>query len=546
MSFEKRSIFAISRKSTSLMDCLIFALLASVPSIGRSNDGVASNSVVHKAGLTVDWFTQSGIGAGGKIVDWTLNVNENKSTTYFALQAGNFREVISQNSLNAFGKPYGLDGAVAYIEVRKEIIEAEFKNDSKSDVKVDVDQYSLPETTIFTITDDGIIAAIDGDNGKTKWTTQIGDTRLANIGLGADDIRVAAVNGSTLYVLESVSGKVLWSRACDNAVGAPPAVSEEGIFVPLIDGRLQVFPTEKNGLATFSFVSHGSGSARPYVSETTISWPTATGDLNVAARFGIRSKAISYRLKADDAIVSSPSFKSGTLFVASRDGFVYAINEQRGSIFWEVSIGEGVTQSPIPIGDSVYSITDDGMLFRLDAQTGNLKWPNPLKNIRRYVGASKDHLYFTDLFGQLLVINPESGAILNRVEAGDIAYVLPNYETDRLYVGSHSGMIQCLREVGSKRPFFHSLEIAAVDPKAQPAESVAMPKEETVMPAATTEEDPFKPLGQAAQEPAVVVSPTVNDDPFASGDNASKSAAPASDPVTPDPPANSAEDDPFK
>ena len=526
-SFETNSMADVKQGSDSVFDTMIaiskFRLVGAVALVlvsacltqtGSATDGIASNAVIHKAGLTVDWFTNVGDGVDGSIVDWVLNVNEDKATTYFVIEAGNYREVISQHDLGPDGEPYGLDRAVERIEVRKEVLMAEFKNEGIIDVEIKIDQFSLPESTIYSLTREGQVSAIDADSGKLKWKSQIGTLGIPAIGIGVSNNHVAAVSGSRIYLLESATGRVLWSQMCKFAVSAAPAVSSDSIYVPLSSDRMQTFPFEDQGLGSFTFVSKGIGSGRPIITSKTVSWPTSHGDLNVAARFGKNRKSVSYRLSSDNAIVSHPTYKSGILFATSLDGFVYAINEEEGSIRWEISTGAGITQSAIPIGDSVYVASSNGKLFRMDAKTGDPIWPEPLENVAKYLGSGKANLYFTDGYGQLIVVNADSGAITSRVDAGEIAYTIPNQLTDRIYIGTKSGTIQCLREFASKVPYFHADEITDSTARPDPMASAGEPKpEENNDAIGEAEIDPFKVIG-SDDKPAEEEMSEEEEDPF--------------------------------
>ena len=510
-SFQRWAVQAVS------CGCLLMLAFSVSASRIQADDLIASNAVVDKAGLTIDWFTQSGVAGKESIVDSVLNVNENKATTFFVLEAGKIREVISEKSLDAFGKPFGIEGALQYIEDRKEVISAELKNEGITNVEIKLDQYTLPESTVYTLSSDGVVTAINADTGKTNWTAEIGDNRVPSIGLAVSDDFVAAANVLSVYLLEASTGRVLWTRKCAGPIAAPPAVSDERIYVPLTNGRMESFPTGNGGGGSFTFVARGRGTVRPLITDLTVSWPTSTGDLNIAVLHGDKTNAISYRLVSDEAIVSSPAYKDGTLYVSSLDGFVYAIDEQTGSIKWEVSTGEGISQSPVPLGTSVYVVTDDRKFYKLDAKTGYQQWAKPIENMGQFVGASQARIYLTDPFGRLVVIGRESGAILSQIPAGQIDHIATNSQTDRLYFGSHAGLLQCLREKQSHTPYFHANELES---KAEPSAVSLDGSAEKKPPEPKMEDDPFGGLGKPDNQPAPKTDSkpaTAEDDPFKTG-----------------------------
>lgn len=511
----------------------------------HANDEVTSNAIINRAGLTVEWATHSGIGRGGKLTDWHININENNATTFFTVSAGKYRENFSQNTISPFGRPYGIEGAEEFAAIRVDFLKAELENDGIKDVEIKVDKYTLPETTIYALTSNAIVKAIDGDSGRTKWSAQVGDPRLPSIGVGSSNDLVAALNGSTVYCLDASTGKTLWTKKCRSAPSAPPSVSDGKIFVPLLNGRLETFEqvelnvdSDNNDLEvgssdtgkaekairSYAYVSKGRGTARPYVTDVAVAWPTSNGDLNVAPVYGTRPGVV-YQLRSDNAITSAPIYRDGQFFTTSLDGFVYALDAERGSIDWQISTGHSISQAPISLGNYIFVINDQQQMFKFDAKTGvdAPGWELPLSNVKRFIGAGKTQMYVIDAVNNLKVINQVSGVVSTVVRVGGVTSVLPNLQTDRLYVVSDRGMIQCIREIGSTIPYFHSNEYVAqtVDPN-QPEADDATPTNPAG--GGTDLDNPFgasdDPFGGGAKSGAAVPS-----NPFGGG---AKTAKPSS------------------
>lgn len=486
----------------------------------RADDGVTSSAVIQRAGLTVDWFTHSGVGINGGVADWQINVNENKPTTFFTLEANKFRERISQNTLNSFGKPFGVDGARQYMEVRKEVLAAEFASDGVTDVEMKISEYTLPESTIYTLGTNAVVSAVDADTGETKWTSSIGDPRLPSVGVAASNKFVAAINGLSVYCLEASTGKIIWSGKCRFAPSTSPAITDKAIYVPLLNGRLEAFALKDKGYHSQVLVSGGKSTARPLVTDYSVSWPNSKGRLTVAGLY-TQSKGVAYQLRADDAITSETAYDDGVFYVTSLDGFVYAVNEPKGVIDWQVSTGFGIAHPAIVLNDHVYVINTNNEMFKLIPESGKDApgWEQPLENIGSYVGAGKDNMYVLDSVGNLCVIDQDSGAMLSKVGIGGIQSVLPNMISDRMYIVSDRGMIQCLREINSRIPFFHSNELVEFEKNGGKTK-----KDEL--------DDPFalpKKGGENLDNP--FGAPRPKDNPFGGGGGGG---------------GNSADDDPFK
>ena len=524
----------------------VFSLLAVgilSASAAGTDGGVISSAAVSPAGLTVQWFTQVDIAPGGRVIDIDMVVDENEATTFFALEFGSSREVISQHDLNAFGEPYGIEGAQQQAELRKEILAKELAALGRS-TDITINKYSLPETTLYALSNTGLITSINGDTGKVNWKTRIGTRKRPTIGLGANEDFVAAINGATVYCLEAATGKIIFEQRCSAAVGASPAVSgrlpetppedlgEEEmeefkrvnkttgfVYVPLVNGRLQAFPVNQKGVGSEAYVAVGRSMARPLITEKFVSWPTALGHYNVAPKDEVRS--VAYRVLANDAIVSPGTTQGGLVFFTSFDGYVYAVDEDKGNIIWEFSTGGRITQSPIPVDNHLYVISDEYKLFKIDAQSGWAAegWDEPKSGIHNFVGSSKDKLYVTNRAGNIVAIDLNSGQTLGMVDVSGLSLILPNYYTDRLYVGRESGLIQCLHEVGSRIPQFKSGEFVEA---AKPTEAT-QPGEQIIQ----TEDDPFKMFDAPAkgeEDPfGAGGDPKAVDDPFAPKGGGNKS-----------------------
>jgi len=228
---------------------LVAALL--LVSTALASDSLVPDGVAHRAGLKVEWNSQMKVGGASKMVDWFLQINENESTTYFTMESGPLREVVSNRQLNAKGEPYGMDGAREEVDFRAELLEARYRKRGVEGYEIKRSNYSLPKSVLYTLASNGMVSAIDADTGVHYWDRVI-DSGSRVVGLGASDNKVAVVIGSRVFCLNSSDGRVLWDRQTAYSPGASPAVSDTHIFVPLANGRLQTYSIEDEGLGSNS------------------------------------------------------------------------------------------------------------------------------------------------------------------------------------------------------------------------------------------------------------------------------------------------------
>ena len=438
-----------------------------------------------------------------------------------------------------------------------------------------IESLVLYDGTLLVQTDRAVLQAIDAESGETLWVKEIGRRNFPSMRPAINGEMVAIVNGSTLYVLHRRSGRLLWQREVDGVPGAGPALSQLRAYVPMTDGlvlayRLEAIPDPGVELGLFdpdseedrkkletrrleslrlqqdlkpplACQSFGRAMVQPLVTRETageeyVAWPTDRGYLFVGRinRLDENHFEMMYKLETAADITARPTIlpaateeasDSAILFAPSQDGFLHAIREQDGTSMWRFSTGERVVQPAVPIADKVYVTTQLGGMYCLAVQTGQQLWWTP--NIMQFIAASKDRVYTEDRNGDIVVLHAQTGGRLDVIPAAGLKLKLMNQQTDRLFLASESGLVQCLHEVELEQPIVHR-------PKPAPKEA-DKPKPKADKPKATEPEaadaNPFA-AGAAADNPfggmgggAADANPfggnaPANDDPFGGNNNA--------------------------
>lgn len=398
----------------------------------------------------------------------------------------------------------------------------------------EIDAVIVPEISMYASTERGMLHALDGETGRTLWTTGVGNPSYPTTAPAASDDYVAVVNGSQVYVAKTSDGTVLWNRFTAGAPGAGPAVSDTLVFIPMITGAIEAFHVEDPRVPAGTFRSFGRAMTQPLLNGNSIAWPTDRGNLYVgdATSFDMR-----FRLEAKDSIEAAPAFLAPDLvFATSLDGYIYCFTESRGTILWRFTTGEPISRSPIALGDTVYAISNRGNMYAINVEDATEKWLTG--GIRSYLAGSETRLYCIDLAGNLAILDAASGALIGTLPAQSLDLHVMNVQTDRILIGTNSGMLQCLRETGNYWPVVHFGKLKAKKPT-QPTKGGAKPAADGDKPAA----DPF-----AAPAADPFAAPAAGADPFAAPAAGAKPAAPAggagADPFAP--PADGGAPDPFK
>ena len=362
----------------------------------------------------------------------------------------------------------------------------------------------LHQGTLYVQTDRAMVHAIDAETGETHWAKQIGRPNHPSLRPGVGQDLLAVLNGSRLYVCNRYNGDLLHETQVNGVPGAGPCLSKRRAYVPTLSGMVWAYrleplldPLEELGkidenptpeqiaaaeedrrenirlqqepIPPLVCRSLGRALVQPLVTrETTedefVAWTTDRGYLNIGW-INLRDDdrlTLRYRLETAAEIATRPTYlppdpndrdDSGIIFATSRDGFVNAVRERDGVSLWRFPAGEPILQSAVVIELRVYVATQLGGMFCLDAITGSQLWWTP--QIRQFIAASKQRVYVADMLGRILALSAETGARLDTIAAGRLPIKLINSQTDRLYLATDTGLIQCLHERELPEPIQH-------------------------------------------------------------------------------------------
>ena len=164
-------------------------------------------------------------------------------------------------------------------------------------------------------------------------------------------------------------------------------------------------------------------------------------------------------------------------------------------------------REPVIVKDRVYVISQDKTCYCLSMKTGDVHWSHP--DITQIVSASGERLYALDRLGNLLVLNLKNGGHYTSLAAGKIDFVMVNALTDRIYMGTRSGLIQCIHETHREFPMLHVDEVVTTD-EAEEGDKNADPMNPAnpMPPVAPPKVNPFG-VGGAKSPPAAA-----DDNPF--------------------------------
>lgn len=425
----------------------------------------------------------------------------------------------------------------------------------------------LDRGTLFVQTDRAMLQAIDAETGQTLWATQVGQPDHPSLAPSANGEVVAAINGSTLYIVNRFTGKLLWKSRIDGAPGAGAELSDWRAYVILTDGQMlayrleeargtsedqeldpEAMPEDAEAVAPkrredyrlkqevappLSCQSWGRALVQPVVArqnagEEFVAWPTDRGYMFVAKinRKTETELAIEYKLTTEAGIAARPSYLQpnpnvpgdpGLIFIPSRDGFVHALNDKEGSAQWRFSTGEPILERVAVIGENSYVSTQPGGMYCLGSKTGTQQWWAP--GVKQFIAASKERVYAADKLGRMLVIDARTGARIDAMDIMSHPIRLMNLQTDRIYLASETGLVQCLHEIEQVEPLDHLQPLEPAAPEGDQKKATAQPQFQPAQPGVAAPAEPEDPFGSKKGSDADDPFGGGADDPFKTGGN---------------------------
>ncbi len=426
---------------------------------------------------------------------------------------------------------------------------------------------TLYDGTLFAQSSRATLEAIDAETGQRLWTKLIGQPNHPSIPPAVYRDLAAVINGSTMFVLNRYTGDILFQTKINGMPGAAAALSSKRAYVPTVSGLIYSFlldpiadPAKELGkinpnlsymtederkeaarqaeedrrenirlhqeyVPPLVCASDGRAMTPPVITtqnrdEEFLTWVTDKGRLHLG-RVDRRSPdalSIRWRLSVKGSFIGVPAYMrpnrkvvgdTGTIFAGTSEGEVYAVSEHDGEIRWTFTMGDPIVDSPVLIGDRLYVTSELGGLFALVAKTGKLIWSTP--EIMHFVAAGRQRVYAADKLGRLRILDGRSGTLLDVLATGVLPIKVCNSQTDRIYLATEGGLVQCLHEVEETKPIVYNQtgkpdadeEQPVKAPKPKLASGGGAPKAAPKKPAAKPKDDGgFGDAGDAGQQPA--------------------------------------------
>ncbi|RUS60607.1 quinoprotein [Pseudorhodobacter sp. E13] len=271
-----------------------------------------------------------------------------------------------------------------------------------------------------------------------------------------------------LVAVDPASGGVIWRQNLLSPAAGTPTVADGVVYVVGRNGMGWAIDS-KDGKVLWQLPGTPSNngivsSAAPAVTARTVLFPFGNGDLAAALKSGgvklwtasIAGARLGRGYNSVTDIAGDPVVDGATTYVGNQSGRLSALDTASGSEKW--SAREAAYGAVLPVGGSVFLISDEAKLVRLDAATGQPIWAVDMpyyesaKEKRR--AAITAHYGPVLASGRLVVVsgdgvvrlfNPTNGALVGTADLPGGAASAPALAGGVLYVVSGNGQLHAFR-----------------------------------------------------------------------------------------------------
>lgn len=265
----------------------------------------------------------------------------------------------------------------------------------------------IAQNQIFTLDAAAQVSAFSLD-GARLWRQDLtlrGEASEDGFGGGVafgDGVLAAATGFGEVVAMDPSNGEIIWRQELDAPVRAAPTISNGMVYV--VSRNDQAFAIDlENGRISWRIAGIDPdagvvGGASPATIDGLVVLPFASGEVvGTLARNGRRAwtTVISggrrghVRARLTD-ITGDPVIANDTVFVANQSGRLVALDRRSGDRIW--SVNDGSLGPALPVGGSLFFVSDQAVLKRLDAADGKEQWavqlpqyPDPNKRKSSYL-----------------------------------------------------------------------------------------------------------------------------------------------------------------
>lgn len=247
--------------------------------------------------------------------------------------------------------------------------------------------------TLFVMDTDGVVHALDADDGHEKWKQafRLPSKNESVFGGGAtfDDGSVYVTTGlGEVAAMDAATGKIKWRVKPAGPLRGAPTVAFGAVYVMTQDNQIFALNVaDGTGLWNESASTTQSGVfgvAAPAAGQGTVIAGYSSGEL-VAYRYengrqlwsdALARTSIATSVSTLTDIDADPIIERGRVYALGQGGRMAAYELVSGQRIWELNLA-GIS-TPAVAGEWIFTLTDEAKLLCIAKATGKVRWMTQL------------------------------------------------------------------------------------------------------------------------------------------------------------------------
>jgi outer membrane protein assembly factor BamB len=308
--------------------------------------------------------------------------------------------------------------------------------------------------TLYVQTELSVVEAIEAETGEVRWSRQVGKRGHFSRPLAATEDYVAVVNGGNLFMVDAQSGKTRWNLRLPGAAMAGPGLSRDRVFVPLVKGLIYSWQLRDHlSKRPWTHDANGRLAGQMLSGPKGVSWGTERG---YAYLNEPRTPDEWFMTKLAGGVSATITYRAPYYMVGTSSGYAYAVEEYSEEHVEIFTHSSPIVRPVVAFDKHAYVFPLNSGMFKASIETGEEQWWVP--QAREFIACSANKIYVADRLGRTLVVDKKTGGLLETLPTERMALKMANYTSDRIYVGTRQGLIQCLHEIGQKEPLRYDLK----------------------------------------------------------------------------------------
>ena len=318
-------------------------------------------------------------------------------------------------------------------------------------------ELSIDHGILFGQTNLANFYAFDAETGRYLWTAHLGQVSSKAEPASVNSFGVYVTNSNQIFALDLATGRQMWAKRLPDISSSTTNANDDIVTVGLVGGKLMVFDA-KTGEEKWNIQTNDRVSSRALVTNRLIVFGSEDNKLYVSRA---ESPKLIWRFASSGPIVAPlGSYGLRTILLPSLDKNLYAIDLFTGESHWVFASGAPISREPLVAGNDIYIVNDAGYLSEVDAPTGQSRWTISTLG-GRLLSVSQDRVYLQTHDDDLFVVDRQSGKVIfdptttfqrSGINLRDYKLGPTNRLDDRLYFGTKTGLILCLREISQVTP----------------------------------------------------------------------------------------------